>query len=91
MNARGGGQGRVGFPAGGHRPPLPCGLPMEGFLYDDWGAEETDEAQRALSKAVADGEIDPLVTVLGGWGRVPEAFASLYGGHHVGKLVVKVS
>ena len=23
-----------GGPNGGHRPPLPCALPMEGFLYE---------------------------------------------------------
>ena len=65
-------------------------LTMVGFMVNDYSPKEMGVAYTKLSGLVKSGELNPLVTVVEGWEKVPAAFVSMSAGGHVGKLVIKV-
>lgn len=63
---------------------------MEGFLTLDY-ANEWSTISNELARAVLDGNIRVLEEVVEGLDSLPHAFARLFQGDKIGKLVVKVS
>lgn len=63
---------------------------MEGFITLDY-AREWNEISEILAKHVLRGEIKVLEEVVEGLEAIPQAFARLFRGEKIGKLVVKVS
>ena len=65
-------------------------LKMVGFVVSDYSPAMMAESFVALSDLVKSGKLNPLMTILDGWEKVPEAFVSMSKGGHIGKLVIKV-
>lgn len=80
----------------GPRPLLAVALKrmrIEGFLLADHmaAAGGPAEAERALGERIASGNLHVAETVVTGFERLPEAFASLLSTSHAGKLLVQLN
>ena len=63
---------------------------MEGFITLDYAKEWVDISS-TIAQHVLDGDIQVYEEVVDGLEAIPNAFARLFRGEKVGKLVVKVS
>ena len=65
-------------------------LRLQGFIWSDH-VDVSDEFNSKMSKWISDGKIKLKESIFEGLERAPEAFVSLFNGHHIGRALVRIS
>ena len=65
-------------------------LRLQGFIWSDH-VDVSDEFNSKMSKWISDGKIKLKESIFEGLDRAPEAFVSLFNGHHMGRALVRIS
>ena len=64
-------------------------LKVEGFIVTRWAGPKWNEAAVVLASMIASGKLVAKQTVVDGFENVPKAFAGLFTGDNMGKMIVK--
>uniref|UniRef100_A0A7S2TTF2 Enoyl reductase (ER) domain-containing protein n=1 Tax=Lotharella oceanica TaxID=641309 RepID=A0A7S2TTF2_9EUKA len=65
-------------------------LKLQGFIMTDFSAEQKGEAVKELVAWISQKKLITTETVVEGFEKIPEAFAGLFTGKNLGKMLVKV-